>query len=196
MYNILFTMTVRKSNAFVRFLYLKGSAEPCTGTNALILQIKSYGMRIFFFLFFSILSTSACRDAAESDPVSRKNGYTPVLMNREDSLQQDVLQGHDEAMAKMSKLSKQIIKVQSKIDSLGVSRSATPLYKEWTNLKEDLLGAEYVMNQWMEEFRLDSFREDRERRIRYLEAEKEKVIKVKERIFQSLARADSLLLPR
>lgn len=153
-------------------------------------------MRIFFFFFLSILLMNACRDAEERDPVSRKNGYTPVLMNREDSLQRDVLQGHDEAMAKMSKLSKLITIVQSKIDSIGPSRRATPSYREWTGVKDDLLVAEYGMNQWMEEFRLDSFREDREKRIRYLEAEKEKVIKVKERIFQSLARTDSLLQSR
>jgi hypothetical protein len=153
-------------------------------------------MRSLFFLFLSFFLANACRDAEESETVSRKNGYTPVLKNREDSLQQDVLQGHDEAMAKMSKLSKQLTKVQWKIDSLGPSRSASTSYKQWAGLKEDLLSAEFGMNQWMEEFRLDSFREDREKRIHYLEAEKEKVQKVKERIFQSLARADSLLLVR
>jgi hypothetical protein len=141
----------------------------------------------------------SCKDVSETAPAERKNGYTPELKSREDSLLHDVLQGHDEAMAKMFKLSKQLERVQVRIDSmdqLGASQKKTASYQQWMQLRESLQSAEYGMNNWMEGFKIDSFQNEKESRERYLTEEKIKVALVKERILSSLSMADSLLLDK
>ncbi len=59
-------------------------------------------------------------------------------------------------------------------------------------MQEDLNYAEYSMDTWMQEFK-DTIKDDLERRVQYLEAEKEKVTKVRDKILEGLKRADSLL---
>lgn len=149
------------------------------------------------YCFLILCHLLSCTDNAENASTERANGYTPELKNREDSLLHDVLQGHDVAMAKMSKLSRHLERVQALIDSMdrrGISAQQAQAYHQWTDLRESLRSAEYGMNAWMEEFKLDSFQSDREKRIRYLEGEKIKVMRVKENILGSLATADSLIL--
>jgi hypothetical protein len=48
------------------------------------------------------------------------------------------------------------------------------------------------MNTWMEEFNVDSARDNQEVRLTYLKTEQEKVDKVKNAILESLRVADSL----
>ena len=49
------------------------------------------------------------------------------------------------------------------------------------------------MNQWMEEFSIDSAQDNPEKRIEYLSSEKVKVTKVKDEILSVVAKADSAL---
>lgn len=143
------------------------------------------------FLIFVLLF--ACKEEPNQEP--RKDGFTPVLTTREDSLYHDVMQGHDIGMAKMSSLRKHLTKVQKTLDSLnkvpGGSLNTTK--NELQRLQEDLSYADQAMFTWMQEFNVDSAKSDKEKRIAYLESEKQKVEKVRDNILNSLRRADSLL---
>lgn len=131
----------------------------------------------------------ACNDTG-------KNSATTAQKSTEDSLYDAVMEGHDVGMAKMSKLKRALSQVQQKLDSL-VRLPANSFDKEYqqslVDLQEDLNYAEYGMNTWMEEFKLDSAKNNPELRIKYLQSEKDKVVKVRDNILNGLARADSLL---
>ena len=122
-----------------------------------------------------------------------KKAATPA-----DSLMELVMEGHDAAMPKMSKLSAAQKNVQLALDSIkklpGKSQEAAASYKsKLDSLMKDLQYAENSMNRWMEEFAMDSLENNADLRLKYLESEKEKVNAVKEHIFSSLQKADSLL---
>lgn len=148
------------------------------------------------FVFIGILA-AACQDnAGASEANDRKNGFTPALKSKEDSLYHDVMEGHDVGMAKIGKLRKYIDQTQHSIDSLQklpASPSNMRFKTALDSLLQHLKYADYSMNTWMEEFSVDSATGNPELRIRYLQAEKEKVTKVKENILGSLQQADSLL---
>ena len=60
------------------------------------------------------------------------------------------------------------------------------------SVSADLNQADYSMNRWMEEFKLDSAENNEPVRIAYLESERDKVNKIRDRILKSIKRADSL----
>lgn len=124
----------------------------------------------------------------------RKDGFS-AAKNPEDSLFQEVMDGHDEAMAKMGKVSGYRKQFEQKIDSLKKTRSAAKaeLTKKYEAMRERLKKAEDGMNTWMQEFSIDSAQEDIERRLEYLKSEHIKVDQVKEDILSALSKADSLL---
>lgn len=145
---------------------------------------------IFVFL---VVSACACKDTSEQ--AERKDGFTPLLKTKEDSLYHDVMQGHDIGMAKMSTLRKQINKVQHELDSINKlsAKKIDQQYKQaLIDLQEDLSYADNAMFTWMQEFEVDSARSDKDKRLAYLESEKIKVGKVRDNILNSLRRADSL----
>jgi paraquat-inducible protein B len=137
----------------------------------------------------------ACNDSS-SGSKERKDGYTVELKTREDSLYHEVMQGHDVGMAKMGRLRKHLKQVQHELDSLNKLPSKT-IDKDYQQtlieLQEDLNYADYSMFTWMEEFKADSLRNDKDKRVAYLESEKIKVKKVKESILTGMQRADSIL---
>jgi len=144
---------------------------------------------LLFFLF------SACASDAGNDEGNRKNGYTPELNNKEDSLFHEVMEGHDEAMAKMGKLAGDRKKIDQRIDSLakapqGANKKSIP---ELTSISSALREAENRMNDWMEKFNIDSAADNEEVRLPYLESEKSKVYQVRDDIFAALQKADSAL---
>lgn len=124
----------------------------------------------------------------------RKDGFS-AAKNPEDSLFQVVMDGHDEAMAKMGKLSGYRKQFEQKIDSLKKTRTGAKaeLTKKYEDMRERLKKAEEGMNTWMQEFSIDSAQDDIERRLEYLKSEQIKVDQVKEEIFSALSKADSLL---
>lgn len=141
-----------------------------------------------------IFHFTSCKNSAKTE--ERKDGYTVVLKTREDSLYHDVMQGHDIGMAKIGKLKKHLKQVQDELDSLN----KLPRVKIDRNyqhalidLQEDLNYADYSMFTWMDEFEADSAKDDKSKRLAYLESERIKVEKVKENILTSVQRADSLL---
>ncbi len=126
----------------------------------------------------------------------RKDGYTPILKTKEDSLFQQVIHGHDIGMAKMGRIRKHLKQIQQELDSLNKlpEKSIDQNYQQaLIDLQEDLNYADYSMYTWMDEFKADTITEYKAKRLAYLESEKTKVEKVKENILNGLQRADSLL---
>jgi len=104
-----------------------------------------------------------------------------------------VMDGHDIGMARMGKIGGYLKSVNASIDSLKKLKSAdTSKLPVLRSIAADLNQAEYGMNRWMEEFVLDSAENNEPVRVAYLESERDKVNRVKERILGSLKRADSL----
>jgi hypothetical protein len=152
--------------------------------------------KAFFIVIVLGALCGACSNSPESEASQRKNGFTPVLKTKEDSLYQEVKDGHDVAMAKINELRKYLAEVKQKKDSihkLPASRIDERYQQALLDAEEDLNYADYSMFTWMGEFKADTLQDNKEGRIRYLEAEKVKVLKVKENVLGSVQRADSLL---
>ena len=140
-----------------------------------------------------IVFVYACNNAPEK--TDRKDGFTPVLKTKEDSLYHDVMEGHDIGMAKMGTLRKQLNRVKHELDSINKlpAKKIDQRRKEvLLDLVEDLNYADHAMFTWMQEFQVDSAKSDMSKRLAYLESEKVKVQKVRDNILLSLRRADSL----
>ncbi len=146
-------------------------------------------------MIFAILVLAACACKEASEQSERKDGFTPLLKTKEDSLYHDVMEGHDIGMAKMSMLRKHISNVQHELDSIN-KLPATNIDRQYKqvliDLHEDLSYADNAMFTWMQEFEVDSARSDKDKRVAYLESEKVKVEKVRDNILNGLQRADSL----
>jgi hypothetical protein len=109
--------------------------------------------------------------------------------------------GHDKGMAKMSKLNEAKSKIQHAIDS--ISKLPTDLQKRSAQYRMQLDStfnrltfADYAMNKWMEEFNMDTLKDNKEEQAKYLESEKSKIGKVNEAMVNSLQKADSLLIKK
>lgn len=127
-----------------------------------------------------------------------QEGTRPQAKTLSDSLLQDVLHGHDIGMAKMRKLTQLEQQTQRLVDSIGklpvkARQASAPYLQKLDSLSKELQYAEFAMNKWMEEFKVDSANDDTEKRVKYLGEEKEKVTKVKDAILSVLQKADSLL---
>ncbi len=147
-------------------------------------------MRIGILLAFVFLVSCGNNSSEE-----RKDGYSETAKNPEDSLFQDVMNQHDEAMAKMGKLAGYRKQFDAKIDSLKKVKSSTKeaVGKQYEEISGELKKAEDRMNTWMQEFSIDSAQDNVERRLQYLGSEKTKVTTIKEEILSALAKADSVL---
>jgi hypothetical protein len=151
-------------------------------------------MKKKLFTLFFLAGLASCKNAPKQEQ-ERTDGFNPVLKTREDSLFHDVMEGHDMGMARMGKISRYLSQVQKALDSLNklpASKVDTKYQQFLIDLQKELNYADYGMNTWMEEFKVDSAKGEKEKRIQYLEAEKVKIQKVKESIIGSLKRADSL----
>lgn len=144
------------------------------------------------YLPIVVLLAIACSNNESSD---RKDGFTKGPQSAEDSLFDEVMHGHDTAMAKMGKLGRYKKEVTAKLDSLKAvgGKKWADVEQSLNGLKTDLQEAEDGMNKWMEDFDIDSAQDNIERRLEYLKDEKIKVDEVKRKIFQTLDKADSLL---
>jgi hypothetical protein len=147
-------------------------------------------MKLSFLFAFVILASCAGGSSDE-----RKNGYSDVPKNPEDSLFQDVMDLHDQAMAKIGKVKGSREQLNAKIDSLKKVKSSAKesLTKKYTEISNDLKQADDKMNTWMHEFSIDTLQDDVKSRIAYLESEKSKVSAVKDEILSALSKADSAL---
>lgn len=126
------------------------------------------------------------------------NNNTGKVKTYSDTLMDEVMEGHNAGMSKMSKLSVAQKKIQQAIDSIarlpGNLQSRNTSYKmHLDSILRKLKYAEYAMNKWMDEFRMDSEANNEDGRIKYLESEKIKIGIVKDTMNTSLQAADSLL---
>jgi len=146
--------------------------------------------RITFILLIS-LAILSCNNNADS-----KTESSEKILTKEETLYNEVIEGHDEGMKKMRKLLFSQKAVEQALDSLKKDSKAklnTVYIQQLEGLKEELAQAETNMNIWMEEFSPDTLNSNKEKRVLYLEAEKEKVGKVNELINNSLRKTDSLI---
>lgn len=148
----------------------------------------------FSYLFIiSLVMLAACNNADK-----KQEGHTKEPKTQADSLMADVMDGHDIGMSKYGKLTAMEKKVQATLDSISKlpakAREALAPYKaQLDSTARDLNYAITAMDKWMEEFDMDSAKNDMKQRVQYLLDEKMKVGKVKEAILNSLAKADSVL---
>lgn len=140
----------------------------------------------------AILLLAGCGSDGENE---RTDGFSDVAKTPEDSLFQEVMHGHDTAMAKMGKLKGYQEQFQQKIDSVKKLKSAgaRTIESAYASTKQKLKDAETGMNKWMDEFQIDSAQDNMEQRLKYLADEKIRVEKVRDQIFDALREADSLM---
>jgi uncharacterized protein YdcH (DUF465 family) len=137
-----------------------------------------------------IVALIACNNAA--------NDSTPKPKTQIDSLMDEVMEGHNAAMAKISKLHQTKSQIQQILDSIS-KLPANPQknsvrYKTLLDSAfKRLTRADEAMDKWMNEFNMDSAANDFEKRIDYLQSEKIRVSTVKDEIINSLQNADSLI---
>lgn len=151
---------------------------------------------IIALISLGLLAIACNDDASRGETTDRKDGFTPVLKTKEDSLYHDVMKGHDAGMAKVGKLRKNINETQHRLDSLArlPAKKINTAYKQsLIDLQTALNNANNEMNSWMDSFKVDSASNNTELRIKYLQGEKDKVTVVKEHIFSALQQADSVL---
>ncbi|MCG2616061.1 viral A-type inclusion protein [Terrimonas sp. NA20] len=126
------------------------------------------------------------------------NESGPQEKSLADSLQKEVLDGHNVGMAKSRKLTQLQTDTKRMIDSIqklpAKTKLATaPYLAKLDSLAKDLYNAEVGMNTWMTEFNLDSAIDNQPVREKYLADEKVKVDRVTAAILSSIAKADTLL---
>ena len=154
--------------------------------------------KYFFLLATAAIFLTACNnDKKESDSGHHKHDKNSP-QTQEDSLMADVMDGHDAGMAKYGKLQAMEKKVKASLDSISklpakARQELAPYKAKLDSAAADLNYAIFAMDKWMEEFDMDSAKDNIENRIKYLLDEKMKVGKVKEAILKSLSKADSLL---
>jgi hypothetical protein len=89
-------------------------------------------------------------------------------------------------------------KVKAALDSIAKlpaksKQDLAPYKVKLDSVAADLSYAIFAMDKWMEEFDMDSAKDNIEARVKYLLDEKMKVGKVKTAILNSLSKADSLM---
>ena len=142
------------------------------------------------FIIVAIMFLVGCNNSTSSKE--------PVVTSVTDSLFDEVMNGHDAAMGKTNRISSLKKLVQREIDSLDKLPSKMKHGSETYKVRLDSLsvmlgGASADMDKWMQEFNMDSAKNDQELRAKYLESEKEKIFKVREKMTDALKMADSLL---
>ncbi len=145
---------------------------------------KLLKLTAFIFLFI------ACNNSATNN--------NKQVKTHSDSLMDDVMEGHNAGMAKMSKMHEAQKKIQQTIDSISklpvnLQKNSASYKMQLDSILERLKYADYAMDRWMREFNMDSELNNTEERIKYLESEKIKISKVKDAMITSLQRADTLL---
>jgi hypothetical protein len=154
-------------------------------------------MKVFFIIFsgFLFLVIVSCNNKPGKTEESSKG---QAKENVADSLEKQVIEGHDVAMPKSMKIPKLQKEAKRLIDSIGklpvkAQEAAAPYKAKLEGLLKDLDGAYSSMEVWMNQFNLDSARNNIEQRIKYLTEEKLKVDKVKDAVLNSISKADSVL---
>jgi hypothetical protein len=157
----------------------------------MIMKKTAPGFLMFVIAFLLVITS--CKDKPVTEAGERQNGYSKNPKTKSDSLFEEVMEGHDVGMSNLGKLSGYIKTIHQAIDSTKKSKAKDPdRLPALESISADLNQADYSMNRWMEEFKIDSAETNEPVRIAYLESERDKVNKIKDRILNSIKRADSL----
>lgn len=157
---------------------------------SLSLQRQSSAMERILTFIAIIFITIACNQSPSSE--------RPRAKSASDSLMNDVMDGHNKAMAKLSRLHETQKKCQQMADSIsrlpaGSQKNSASYKIRLDSALSRLNFADYAMDKWMNEFNMDSESNDIDKRIKYLQSEKVKISKVRDVITSSLQKADSLI---
>src|SRR5690242_2390099 len=115
-----------------------------------------------------------------------------------DSLMHDILKQHDVGMAKMNKISAARARIQQALDSMvklptELQKKSVQYRMELDSVFNRLTFADRGMETWMNEFNMDSLKDNKEGQVKYFESEKVKISNVTEEMTISLQKADSVL---
>ncbi len=139
------------------------------------------------------LFAAACNDNTSEG--GRADGFSDKPVTKEDSLYKQVMDGHDEAMMKMGRIRKYLVQITKEKDSIAKlpAKQQDQSYQQTlATLEQRLSTAEQRMNNWMENFNIDSAKDNAALRIQYLQSESGKVDSVKNLVLESVQQADSL----
>ena len=150
-------------------------------------------MKKIMIPFLAVLVFTACNHQKEKN--------TTGQATTEDSLMKAIDEGHIYGMARMAKLHRSQQAAQRMIDSIyalpsNQKQAAEGLVNKLNETLNNLTTAEAAMNKWMDEFNMDSAKDNQSERIKYLKEEKRKVEEMKNAFINSLQQADSLLTPQ
>ena len=153
------------------------------------------------FLLSSVIIMSGCNNSNNNRSSDQDTTQPKSKEAIADSLYDDVMDGHNVGMARFVTLQKARAEANRLIDSLQklpaqAKQAAAPYKARLDSLVVDLQYAEDAMNKWMDNFNLDSAKNDIEKRIQYLADEKVRVNKVRDAILESLQSADTLIKSR
>ena len=115
-----------------------------------------------------------------------------------DTLMHDILKQHDAGMAKMNKITETKSRIQQALDSLAklptdLQNKSVQYRMELDSVFNRLTFADRHMETWMNEFNMDSLKNNEEEQVKYFESEKTKISQVTAEMIGSLKKADSLL---
>jgi len=123
---------------------------------------------------------------------------TKTTESASDTLMHDILKQHDVGMAKMNKITETKSRIQRALDSLAnlptdLQNKSVQYRMELDSVFNRLTFADRHMETWMNEFNMDSLKDNKEEQVKYLESEKTKISQVTEEMIGSLQKADSAL---
>ena len=147
----------------------------------------------FVVQFLFVLLLISCNSSNTSTPSINK-----TVESTSDSLMHEILKQHDIGMAKMNKISSTKNRIQQSLDSVSklpfnLQNKSVQYRMELDSVFNWLTFTGSHMETWMNEFNMDSLKDDREKQIKYLESEKIKISQVNDEMIRSLHKADSLL---
>lgn len=147
-------------------------------------------MRQPLLAFFALLFLTTACNVTETKPVA------PTMSS--DSLFDAVMEGHDIAMPKMNKLERLQRETKEMLDSIAkLPEEQSDTLKDHKQALENTLKAldagDIAMTKWMRDFKYDSFKNNEQERVKYLQSELEKVNQMKEAILNGIKMADSVL---
>jgi len=149
--------------------------------------MKFFVRSVIIFLFIGCNSSTSSVD---------NNGK--ATESTSDSLMHEILKQHDVGMAKMNKITEAKKRIQQARDSISklpfdVQKRSEQYSMELDSVYNRLTFADRNMEAWMNEFNMDSLKDNKENQVKYFESEKVKISKVTAEMISSLQKADSLL---
>lgn len=156
---------------------------------------------ICFFTMCFTIAVTGCHDATKDQKSAGKENKPASTV---DSLGKEIDDQHIIGMSKMGRLTRAGQAAIRMLDSISklpakARRAAEPFRVKLDSLQKELNYAEIAMDKWMmDDLKRDSLTGQMklEDQIKYLNAEKLKVLKVKDNILLGIQKADSLIKDR